>query len=102
MTEFIDQTLVTFAAINDGKRHRIETAKYKRQLTIMKTIFAIGVGTAIFFAIPATIPAATAFLETTLATFLPGVTAAELSTGITGVFSAFGPNLIRMITSFVQ
>lgn len=89
--------------INDGKRHRMETTQLTRQLSILGAIMMIvGLGTTILTLIPSSIPAATSVLETALAPYLSGVTAGELSVGIGGLLTTFGPALISMITNFME
>lgn len=101
LSTFIDQNIIIFAAINDGKRRRIQTSNLKKQLLIVGAVFALGLGTMLFAAIPATVPAATTFLETTIASYLPGMTTGDLALGIGGVVTRFGPGLIEMIKNSI-
>lgn len=98
LEDFLETNLTIYASINDGKRLKIETASLKRQRLILGTIFVVALGTVTLAAMPATIPAITTFFETTLATYLPGVTLAELGAGIADISVNLG--LLGMMNRF--
>lgn len=100
LTDFIERNMIIFTAINDGKRRRIQTANLRRQLKILGGVFVLALGSALLVAIPATIPAATTFLETTLAAYLAGINPSVLALGIGEVVTRYGPNLIEMLRNF--